>query len=416
VIQTVPQASARPAHIGYVLKVFPRVSETFIANEMVAMEGLGTEVTTFSLHASDGAARHAVLRQKRGPTIQVDAAPTPSEDAVRRTANDLASRFALGEDERRRLLPRKYVRLALQLADLAVERRVTHLHAHFASRATHVAALVAAMTGLPYTFTAHAKDLYHRDVDAEALRWKLAHARHCITVTDYNRAYLERLVAAMPGQGDKIVRLYNGVDLDRFRAAPPASGDAPVILAIGRLVPKKGFAVLVDACRLLRDGGLQFRCEIVGGGPEEAALRAAINAVQLGDCVRLLGVMSSEEVAERLRQATVVTLPCIVADDGNVDALPTVLLEAMATGRAAVSTTISGIPEIVVSGQTGLLVRPGDAPALADALATICADPLLAATMGARGRNRCEQLFDLRANAACLQRLLVADEYSAGIA
>jgi len=407
----IPSASTidqNRTRIGYVLKVFPRVSETFVANEIVALERLGTEVIAFSLHAGDGSARHAVLREKRGPTIQVDSQASPDEDDVRRAIHRLAIQHRLDDAERRSLLPRKYVRLALQLAKLATEHRITHFHAHFASRATHVAALTAALTGLPYSFTAHAKDLYHCDVDLDALRWKVEQAQWCVTVTDYNLTFLRRMVAVRPGQAEKILRLYNGINLDRFLPAPPARGNPSLILAVGRLVPKKGFDVLVRACSLLRGRNLRFRCDIIGSGPEEPALRALIDSERLNTDVHLLGPKSSEEVAAALRQATVVTLPCIVAKDGNVDALPTVLLEAMATGRPAVSTSLSGIPEIICSGETGLLVEPGDPIALADALATICNDSALAAAMGERARRRCERMFDLQRNVGRLHHLFNA--------
>ncbi len=390
--------------IGYVLKVFPRVSETFVINEIRALEGLGEEPCVFSLHHGDGAVPHRILHELRSPVLHVED-NLPPDDEVGRARRQLERQLAV-DAVQAEVLPRKYVRLALSLATTMRARGVGHLHAHFASRAGHVAALAAALAGCEYSMTAHAKDIFHRDVDQTLLRWKIAGARFVVTVTDYNRRYLQRLVADIPGAADKVVRIYNGVDLGRFRPEAPRATSRPLLLGIGRLVEKKGFAVLVEACRLLRARGHDFRCEIIGGGPDEAALRDRIAAAELHGIVTLRGVMPTEHVAETLGAATAVVLPCVVGQDGNVDALPTVLLEAAAAGCAAVSTLLSGIPEIVADGETGLLVPPGDAPALAGALAVVLEDPERARAMGRAGRRRAERLFDLHANVAQLQRLL----------
>jgi glycosyltransferase involved in cell wall biosynthesis len=394
------------ARVGYVLKVFPRVSETFVINEVRALEALGESLRIFSLHRGDPAVPHGVLRELRSPVLTVED-ELPDDVAVAAARQRLAHEF--DPADRDALLPRKYVRLALRLAALVRTHGVGHLHAHFASRATHVAALAARLAGCSYSCTAHAKDIYHEAVDPRVLRWKLAGARFVVTVTDYNQAHLRRLVADQPDVAARVVRLYNGVDLTRFRpCAEPAAGP-PLVLAVGRLVEKKGFPVLVEACRLLAARGVAFACEIIGGGPDEPALAAQIAAGGLAGTVTLRGVVPTEQVAARLADAAVVALPCVVARDGNVDALPTILLEAMASARPVVSTCLSGIPEIVVPGETGLLMPPGDAAALADALAALLDDPGRRRAMGQAGRRRAEHLFDLHANAAHLRRWLRAE-------
>lgn len=395
------------ARIGYVLKVFPRVSETFVINEIRAVEALGTGVAIFSLHQAEPDVPHGVLRELRAQPSRVDALPAPDEAQVGRTARRLADRLGVDAAQRPALLPRKYVRLAMQLAELADAAGVRHLHAHFASRSGHVAALAATLLGGTYSVTAHAKDLYHRDVDPAVLRWKLARARFVITVTDYNRRFLDTVLADTRN-APPVIRLYNGVDLARFPATPPPRDEAPLVLAVGRLVEKKGFDVLVDACALLQARGVAFRCEIIGGGAEAAPLRARIAAAGLDARLALRGVLPTEAVAARLGDAALVTLPCVVGEDGNVDALPTVLLEAMACARPVVSTRLSGIPEIVDDGATGLLVPPRDAAALADALQALLADPARAAAMGRAGRARAEERFDLHRNAAVLRERLLA--------
>ena len=402
-----PPAPPAALRIGYVLKVFPRVSETFVINEIRAVEGMGTDVAIFSLHQAEPGVPHGVLRELRAQPSRVDALPAPDEARIGRTVRRLAARLEVDEAQRAALLPRKYVRLAMQLAELADAAGVRHLHAHFASRSGHVAALAAALLGGTYSVTAHAKDLYHRDVDPAVLRWKLARARLVVTVTDYTPRFLDGLLAETRG-APPVLRLYNGVDLARFHATAPPRDAAPLLLAVGRLVEKKGFDVLVDACALLQARGVAFRCEIIGGGAEEAALRARIAAAGLDARLTLRGVLPTEAVAARLADAAVVTLPCVVGADGNVYALPTVLLEAMACARPVVSTALSGIPEIVDDGVTGLLVPPRDAAALADALQALLTDPARAAALGRVGRSRAEERFDLHRNAAVLRDRLLA--------
>jgi len=213
----------------------------------------------------------------------------------------------------------------------------------------------------------------------------------------------------LPAIETKVARLYNGVDLTMFHAStnpPPAAR----ILAVGRLVEKKGFPVLVDACAHLRARGLAFTCDVVGAGPQEDVLRRAIDAAGLGDRIVLRGPLALEAIAETMREATTVVLPCIRALDGNVDALPTVLLEAMASGVPVISTRLSGIPEIIADGETGYLVTPGDAAELADTLARLLTDPERVRRMGRAARVRAEHLFDLRTNVATLRGWLAAGD------
>lgn len=393
--------------IAYVAKVFPRVSETFVINELRALEDLGEAPVVFSLHRNPAAVTHAILAGMKAPVVVVEDLEV-EDKAVRQATERLAAALAVPAGERGRYLPRKYVRLAVAMAGLVEEHGVRHLHAHFASRAGHVAALAAALAGRTFSVTAHAKDIYHRDVDRELLAWKLRHARFVVTVTDFNRRHLLDLLGPGDPKARDLVRLYNGVDLQRFTAGAAPDDGPPRIVAIGRLVEKKGFGVLLEACAILRDRGIPLRCEILGGGEQEQALRQRVRELDLSGIVEMAGSLTTEAVAARLRGATAVALPCIVGADGNVDALPTALLEGMACGLPLVSTRLSGIPEIVLDGENGRLVEPGDAAALAGALAEVLQDPARAAAMGAAGRRRAEELFDLRRNVATLAALLRA--------
>lgn len=408
-----PVAAGASAPIGYVLKVFPRVSETFVINEIRALEALGETVRVFSLHHPPERVSHGILRELRAPVVYIDDT-LPPDGEVGRGRRRLERLLMVPEPMRDAVLPRKYVRLAMALAVQLRASGVSHVHAHFATRAGHVGALAARMAECSFSFTAHAKDIYHRDVDPALLRWKISEAAFVATVTELNRQYLAGLVADLAGASETIVRVYNGVDLERFRAEAAPSA-IPLLLGVGRLVEKKGFRVLVEACRQLRQRGAVFRCEIIGEGPERSALAAQIEAAGLGETVTLLGTMSTEDVALALGRASIAVLPCIVAGDGNVDALPTVLLEAMAAARPVVSTRISGIPEIVVDGETGHLVPPQDPGALAQAIGTLLDDPRRARAMGAAGRQRAAEQFDLHRNARRLSQHLRAARVRTGV-
>jgi len=397
--------------IAYLLKVFPRVSETFVINEIRAVEDTGEEVAVFSLHHNpDGPVTHGILGELKAEAVYVedrDAGLPEKKHARRRLEQELAVLWPLPPQPlRERLLPRKYVRLATRLAQLVVENDIDCLHAHFASRAGHVVALASRLAGVPYSITAHAKDIYHDEVDQEVLRWKIAGASFVVTVTDFNLRHLRELVADIPGAPEKIVRLYNGVDLERFEACEPADLPRPRLVSVGRLVEKKGFHHLVEACRALVDRGYDFDCVIVGGGEKEESLKAKVASLGLEDTVHFAGSVTTEEVGDYLRESTATVLPCIVGGDGNVDALPTVLLEAMATARPLVSTALSGIPEIIDDGENGYLVEPGDVAGLTDAIARLLDDPARAAAMGVAGRKKAEELFSLRVNAGRLRDML----------
>ena len=378
-----------PLRVGYVLKRFPRFSETFILNELLALEALGVECHIFSLLTPPEEPRHARLAQLRAPvtylskSVGLVPAPVPEDDVL----------FAGSDPKSAASLRAK----AAEVAQLARQAGITHLHAHFGSDATTVALLAARDIGGAYSFTAHARDIYHTyvspEIDAAKRHAKLAEAAFTVTVSDYNARHLSTLC---PEAAERIYRLYNGIDLSLF--SPTDRAVPGRILAVGRLVEKKGFSVLVDACALLRDRGLTFDCRIIGDGPLQGALQDQIAGHGLADRVTLAGPMPQERLADELGTAAIATLPCIITPDGDRDGLPTVLLEAMGKGIPVVTTTVTGGPEIVAEGETGILCPPGDPVALADALEALLTDPEGARAMGIAGRQRAERLFDLSTN------------------
>ena len=401
--------------VGYVLRMFPQASETFVANEVFELERRGWDVRLYSYRRPVSATPHALLGRIRAP---VEHLPDPLYRHPRRL---LASVRAI-----RRLEPERFERTLravtthcvrectadsyrrlLQAADLALRVRATdvrHLHAHFAHGATRVAMLASELTGIPFSFTAHARDVFSDDVDFGLLREKAEAAQFVVTVSRFNAAFLaERIGAA----ASKLRVVYNGVDLDLFCPDDVAPRDDDLVLGVGRLVEKKGFSILIDACRILRDQGRPVRCKIVGEGELRGGLQRQIHAAQLEGSVHLAGVRAQEELPALLRRATVLAMPAVPAADGNRDALPTVLLEALACGTPVVASRLTGIPEIVDHNDSGLLVEPGDARSLAAAIDLVRSDPQLRIRLGQTARAKAERCFDLRRNVSGLQELLL---------
>ncbi|MCL4786600.1 MAG: glycosyltransferase [Verrucomicrobia bacterium] len=387
------------SRIAYVVKRYPRFSETFIVNEILAHEAAGRAVEIISLYPPNDTHFQDVLARVRAPVTYVNADGLKAVELwneLERAADahpglwtELAS--ARGAEARE-------VYQAARLARLVRERGIGLLHAHFASTATEVARLAARFAGVPFTFTAHAKDIFHESADADDLRRKLAGAARVITVSDYNVTFLRRQFGHLAA---RVCRLYNGIDLNRFPFTSPRERPSRIV-AVGRLIEKKGFAVLVSACDLLARRGVAFECEIIGTGELEPSLRAQIESLGLKGRVRLAGPRPQQEIISLVGGAAVLAAPCVVGADGNADGLPTVLLEAMALGTPCVSTDVTGIPEVIRDGETGLRVKQHDSAGLADALERLLADAALRAALATRARALMEREFDARHNAAQL--------------
>ena len=400
--------------IAYVLKMYPRFSETFIVNEILELERQEVDVRIYSLRKPDDGRFHASLARVKAGVIYVPQYPQMEPERVQRAHELVCQAFpetyraVRAEVEARQdaFLFKRFVQAGVIAAHL-VQHPVDAMHAHFASSATRVAAYVHRMIGLPYSFTAHAKDIFHDEVNPESLRTKMRDARFVVTVSDFNQAYLQGLLNG--GKGD-VRRLYNGIDLRTFAPDPAVRREPGLILSVGRLVEKKGFEDLIRACAWLREGQVEFRCEIIGTGERREALKALIAELDLEQHVTLVGPRSQDQVLRAYRRATVFALPCIVASDGNRDGLPTVLLEAMAVGLPVVSTRLVGVPEIVEHGVDGLLVEPGDSAALAASLTRVLRDGELRDNLSRAGRRKVGQRFDVRRNVVQLREWLKEGE------
>lgn len=284
-------------------------------------------------------------------------------------------------------------------------RRGVHIHAHFVDRAATVALVASRLLGTTYSVTAHAQEIY---VNPVILRERIGEAAFAVTCTEYNLRHLRAELGARATQ--RLHRLYHGMDLavDREADGDGAERDPRLIISIGQLWERKGLRYLVEACGVLRDRGADFRCEIVGDGPLRAELEALIQELDLADRVLLTGPQPFPEVVRRYRRASVFVLPCIVTDEGDRDGIPNVILEAMASRLPVVSTAVSGIPEVIHDGETGLVVPQRDPAAIADAVQRLAADPGLAAAIGERANALVRAEFDPDRNVGRLLELFEA--------
>lgn len=393
--------------IGYVVKMFPRLSETFILNEMIELERKDVEVTVFSLKKPNEGRFHPQLSRLKAKVYyleDLDSKKFPiwiGKDWS--NLGEAADRIwpllkeALSEGDNQRV---EHIWWSVWIAARINQLGITRLHAHFASLPSTIADLAGRIANVPYSFTAHAKDIYVYDMFEHRLKEKLGTSQFVVTVTDFNRKFL--IEQGGNELTDKIRLIHNGIDLNRFSQVDQSERDSNLILAVGRLVPKKGFDDLLRACKILKDANKSFRCVIVGDGPDSEALIKLRTELQLENEVTLTGSKNSDEVNQLLKQATMFCLPCKAAEDGNIDALPTVLLEALATGLPAISTTLSGIPEIIDSGKDGLLVEANDYQALAEAMIRLLNDAPLRKKFAVNGRQKAEEKFDIRLNVKTL--------------
>ncbi|MCZ8102039.1 MAG: glycosyltransferase [Burkholderiales bacterium] len=396
-IHDVPRQT-NPLRVGYVLKRFPRLSQTFVLAEILELERRGVDVRVASLlPALDDAEKVASQRLR----ARVDVL---SDGAARWPSGRWPDGLAAGKTAEAKA---RLAHWSMALAELWANEQIDCLHAHFGSDATTVALTAGHTLGRPVSFTAHARDIFKRyaseDEDLTARRTKIALADAVFTVSDFNRSYLSSI--AGPGQAGKIERIYNGIDLASITPGPVAQRERGLILAVGRLIEKKGFRDLIAACAVLRSQGVDFRCDIVGDGPLRESLKEQARALGLERDIAFVGAVPAAEVLSRMQSAAAFALPCVVAADGDRDGLPTVLLEALASGLPAVTTNVAGTPEIIADGVTGRLVEPSSCRQLADALANVLTRPALAERFGREGRAKAERDFDITSNVGALHDL-----------
>lgn len=394
--------------VVYFSRQFPGLTTTFVYREVKALRRLGVTVRPISTWRPPLESLSAEARAFVPDTLYL-LPPRWSEltwthlrfmfSRPRRYWSTLARLTLLNRETTHNRFRALFYFIYGLLAAAEVERcRADHLHADFADAPATLALIASRLTGKPFSFTAHARDLF---VHPSLLREKLAAAQFAVPISDFNRRHL---LALNGGQAaDKLLVIHCGLDLDEFPFTPRrAPAVQPVIVGVGRLVEKKGFRYLIEACRLLAERGVEYECRLVGGGPLKADLQAQIEQAGLSSQVRLCGALPQDQVRALLQEASIFVLPCVPAADGDQDGIPVALMEAMALGVPVISTTISGIPELIKHGVSGWLTPPRDAAALADALIQLLANPERANAMAKAARATIEREFDVNRNAARL--------------
>jgi glycosyltransferase involved in cell wall biosynthesis len=373
--------SNRPG-FAYLLKKFPVFAQTFIARELEGLDRHGCRPDIYALQAAApseqegfAALRKRVCRVPSGASLAAGIIRAGLSGELPLSA--FWSGAWVGRSNRRR-------REAFWVAPRLRSSGVGHVHVHFVGPAAHAAWWLKRDFGITYSITAHANDFLSDSEDGAGIGKLFDDASFVVAVSDYSR----RLLAGRFPRA-RIVRVYNGMRLGT--ELPPTPATPPLLVAVGRLVEKKGYPVLIEACRLLRARGVDFRCEIIGEGPLESALRRQIG--ELSEIVRLAGPRTQPEIRRALAAASVFVLPCVKEQAGGMDVLPTVITEAMAASLPVVSTRLAGIPEMVVEGKTGFLVAPEDPVAVADAVQKLLANPAEARAMGSAGWQQAEALF-----------------------
>lgn len=398
--------------IGYIIGTYPLLTTTFIDRELQGIRERGIETTILSIRrpppeeklmAEYGAEPQNIVYLLPVNWVRLTLAHLHFVITDLRTYASLLGYLISRHHPNtgQRLKTVLHFVEGVYAAFLLRGQACDHLHVHFADRAATVALCASRLLGKPYSLTVHANDLYAGPV---LLSEKIKHARFTVTVSQFNKEYILR---NHPNpDAERIVVLHPWVNLSEFQPSTTGSRNRHFsILSVGRLVEKKGHRYLIQACRLLREQGLDVECRIVGGGPLENELRALVLEQQLGECVTLEGPRAKTEVLRRLTEADVFVLASVIARDGDRDGMPVALAEAMAMQVPVISTNIVGIGELVRPG-VGYLVPPQDPVALARAIHSIyLMDTEARREIGRRGRAIVEADFELNKGIDCLAGL-----------
>ena len=347
--------------MGYLFERFPAFTQTFCARELAELYRQGATPPVFSIR------RPAEDRPLNIPLEKIPVYYLPDTNSLEFKIRTklISPRFRplwAGSGD---LRDKGRYREALFLGPKLRKARVSHVHVHFAGLASRTAWWIKRLFGITYSFTGHANDIFCPKPDQRVTLGDLVgEASFVVAVSDFGANWLRR---GFPEAADKVHRVYNGLDLSTFRPSIP--GSKPVrLLSVGRLIEKKGFVFLVEACRILSSSGLNFTCEIVGEGPERHRLEELIRAYRLSDQVRLTGAKPQTEIVDLLGRSSLFVFPAIHDSSGDSDNLPTVLIEAMASRLPIIATGIAGIPEIVRHNENGILIQEKDAAQLANAI------------------------------------------------
>lgn len=390
-----------------VVNGFPRLSETFVLNELLDLERRGVRLHLFALRHPEEAIEQELVKSLRAPVEYLDD-PQPA-----RTMAIRAAHAALLLHGRERYLAgiadvisspdfsRSRLKQAALLAHRIVRLGCPPVYIHFAHKPATLGRFAALLAGTPYALSAHAKDVWLTPM--KELRAKVRGAEAVLACTEESREYLAKLA----GSHTKVHLIHHGVEVPLAPRSAP-DNPIPIVLGVGRLVEKKGYDTALRGAALLRDRGVAFRLRIAGDGPAWGTLQRLAHQLDLSEVLTFLGPLEAAEVQAEYAQADLFSLSCRELADGDRDGLPNVLVEAMVRGLPVVATTLPGICEAVEDGDSGLLVEADDPVALADAWQRALTDPALRARLGAAARERAVARFDRAANLPSVSAALAA--------
>jgi glycosyltransferase involved in cell wall biosynthesis len=419
--------SGSDKQIGYLLRSYPRLSQTFILNEILALEKIGVSIQIFALTNPHEKVVQMQVDHVRAPVHYLDEDIQPR--SLRNMLNENAQVAWLhlkgyvrslvyiaahkGIDDgytassrRECFLQAVHLIYVLILRERRTGKTIDHLHAHFAHDPALIAYLVHSITGIPFSFTAHARDLYQ--VPEKVLTDRIHQARAVITCCGANLEYLNRIA---PSQQSKFSLVYHGVNLKDFQPVPdPGASSAlgnPIILSVGRLVEKKGFQDLLQALLIVKKRGEGFQCAIYGDGPLGKQLEEWIEEHDLEGDVRLMGDRTQQELISVYQNATLFILTPVQTDDGDRDGIPNVLVEAMAVGLPVITTAVAGIPELVENNQNGLLYQPHDVEGISSGIIELLRNAEKRRQLGSAASKKVTEHFDITQAANRLKALFV---------
>lgn len=404
-------ANQKPISVAYIMSRFPTVTETFILYEMCELERLGVSIEVYPLiHQRDTVVHNeAAAFDARAHYCQPFSRATLAAQLYWLRKKPRAYLRAWWRALRGNIFSwdffvRTFVIIptAAWFARTMETNGITHIHAHWATHPALLAYTIHQLTGLPYSITAHAHDLFS---DRTMLLEKLTHARFVVTISNYNRTMLRELYG--PNIDARLVVLHCGIDPEKFVPIEHHEPERPfTIVCVGRLMERKGQVYLIEACAQLHNTGIAFQCLIVGDGPSRPHLESTIAQLGMQESIELMGNQPHDRVRTLVGQADVVVLPSITTHTNDKEGIPVSLMEAMAAERAVISTRQSGIPELIDHEHNGLLVPERDTAALCDALYRLATNPALRTQFGKAGRQKVMRAFNLSHETAKLHRLL----------
>ena len=401
----VSKNSNYPFRVAYVVKRYPRFSETFIVNEILANEESGLDMVIFSLLPTSDTHFQDIIGKVRTPVFYIKSDNIKAIDFWNAIEN--CRKFIPSISNKLKIIKKeeyKDVYQSLVLSYLLYENNINHIHAHFATNATSISRLASILSGIPYTFTAHARDIYHNDVVHSELEKKINDAAKVITIGEYNLNYLNNIY---PKHKDNIRLVYNGLDFNKLPRYNNVKRNKNTIISVGRLIEKKGFNVLIDACNVLNSKKIPFNCKIIGSGYLEEKLKTQIIKLDLQEKIQLLGSVPRSEMFRYIQESQVFVAPSILGSDGDRDGLPTTLLEAMAMGTPCISTNVTGIPEAIEDGITGILIPQNNSESLALALENLFSDEKILKSISDNGKKLVQSKFDIRKNSTTLRQIFL---------